>query len=41
MKRGTKKEIKALFWNVAGTKTMQKEDWDYIRKHEIIGLVKT
>lgn len=34
-----KKGLRALFSNVAGTKSMQKGDWDFIQKHELEGLV--
>ena len=37
----TGKEIKAIFWNVAGTAKMKAEDWDYVRKFDIIGLAET
>ena len=41
-KRGkTGKEIKAMFCNVAGTAKMKAEDWDYVRKFDIIGLAET
>lgn len=33
--------LKSIFWNVAGTKKLRKEDWDYLRKFDIIGLVET
>lgn len=33
--------MKALFWNVAGTRNLRKEDWNFIRSHEIIGLAET
>jgi hypothetical protein len=33
--------INALFWNVSGTRSLRKEDWDFIRGHEIVELVET
>ena len=37
----TGKDIKGIFWNVAGTATMKEGDWDYVRKFDIIGLAET
>ena len=37
----TGKEIKAIFWNVAGTAKMKAENWGYVRKFDIIGLAET
>lgn len=33
--------MKAIFWNVAGTRSSRKEDWEFIKEHDIIGLVET
>lgn len=30
-----------LFWNAAGTKKKPREEWEEIKKHEVIGLVET
>ena len=37
----TGKDIKAIFWNVAGTAKMKEGDWDYVRKFDVIGLAET
>lgn len=39
--KGREGGIMALFWNVAVTKSMQKEDWEFVRRHEIIEMVET
>ena len=34
-------DIKAIFLNVAGAAKMKAEDWGYVKKFDIIGLVET
>lgn len=33
--------LRAIFWNIAGTKSLGEKDWKYIKTHEIIGLSET
>lgn len=36
-----KGEVKMLFWNVAGAKSLGKKEWEFIREHDVIELVET
>jgi hypothetical protein len=35
------RRMKAIFWNVAGVKSLKEEDWKFLKEHEIIGLTET
>ena len=40
-KHGGEKEVKMVFWNVAGIKKKDKEFWQYIETFDIVGLTAT
>lgn len=45
-KRGNKKgdvkrEMKVIFWNVAGLRNKDKGFWDFVREFDVVGLPET
>jgi len=41
IKKKEKKNIEIIFWNVAGLTNLEEEDWEQLRKSDLINISET